>query len=687
LDENADLSASYYTFRICPAAATTSSGSTECYDGVYSAVANPTISSVAVTPDCSAYDTYIINIMEYSTSTMQATGTTSGNLICMYVRREIRDLSAGDLGKTMDAMWTMWSVTEEEGRSVYGDDYHSSTYLLEYHFFNAGWQDADHIHEGIGFLAQHIKMSNIFELAMQSIDPSVSLPYWDFTIESATNTSIMFSPIFTDELFGSMPQPADAYWGWTYESSTMRDAAVPNGRWAYVEAEKNTKFDDLNYGYGYLRAPWNMNPSPYLSRFTSTNKHLPSCSSHYELLGYDTLNDFLATVPYGAHAATHGTIGGVYGCDAMNDLAAAGYIIDDEAQINLCKNWIFYLKEFYRMNYLTPYTNCTMTDGNTDFDSLNCGFTCNPDDADRMLFDLTKILNSDYDCVPTDMDDAGWYAWRDFICTGDGFKVFGGDHLESASPADPSFWPIHPTLERLLQAKYMSGGFQEDASWASDPVNDYVCDKSNCYDEDKGGYGYWTSCCYGHYEDDQLLDAPNANKSAGTGMTNSAVHKGTDPSGTYAMNYIYDDFDWTHCELVGLDFVELLEEKYTTAYASGWDPSSSSEETKSEKVSHDVPSDWETGSTTSLSTAATTVSSASGITTSGPRGSKSSKKESKKEEKKSSKKSSSKKSSSKKSSSKKSSKSKSSARGSSKSEKSFDDLTSAVDRKNNEKRR
>jgi putative NIF3 family GTP cyclohydrolase 1 type 2 len=40
--------------------------------------------------------------------------------------------------------------------------------LLKIHHFNAAWQDSDHIHEGNGFLAQHMKMTNIFESAMQA---------------------------------------------------------------------------------------------------------------------------------------------------------------------------------------------------------------------------------------------------------------------------------------------------------------------------------------------------------------------------------------------------------------------------------------------------------------------------------------------------------------------------------------
>ena len=51
--------------------------------------------------------------------------------------------------------------------------------------------------------------------------------------------------------------------------------------------------------------------------------------------------------------------------------------------------------------------------------------------------------------MPLKFDDME--AWVEFVCDGDGYKVFAGDHLESASAADPSFWPIHPTLDRLLQ--------------------------------------------------------------------------------------------------------------------------------------------------------------------------------------------------------------------------------------------
>ena len=41
--------------------------------------------------------------------------------------------------------------------------------------------------------------------------------------------------------------------------------------------------------------------------------------------------------------------------------------------------------------------------------------------------------------------------------------VLVGDQLESASPVDISFWPIHPTLERLYHWKVLHYGFDDRA--------------------------------------------------------------------------------------------------------------------------------------------------------------------------------------------------------------------------------
>ena len=125
--------------------------------------------------------------------------------------------------------------------------------------------------QGNGFLAQHIKMTNFFEDVLQLIDPSVSLPYWDFTIDTAASLLPYESPIFSDEMFGSMRIPLDSEVeiGYTYANNSIVDFAIQDGRWTFITAELNPdKFSGLEGGYGYMRSPWNMNPSPYVTRFT-----------------------------------------------------------------------------------------------------------------------------------------------------------------------------------------------------------------------------------------------------------------------------------------------------------------------------------------------------------------------------------------------------------------------------------
>ena len=34
------------------------------------------------------------------------------------------------------------------GVAKYGDKYRSAHYLVKFHYFNAAWQEGDHIHEG-----------------------------------------------------------------------------------------------------------------------------------------------------------------------------------------------------------------------------------------------------------------------------------------------------------------------------------------------------------------------------------------------------------------------------------------------------------------------------------------------------------------------------------------------------------
>ena len=235
----------------------------------------------------------------------------------------------------------------------------------------------------------------------------------------------------------------------------------------------------------------------------------------------------------------------------------------------LCRFWPFILKELYRTAAFSANSECDDIDPSSVTLDDTCGFVCTDtqyDDIPGLLKSHLKQKDIDY----TDYSDDDWKQWQDFVCGGNADKIFPGDHLESASASDPSFWPVHGTLERLLQAKYLVGGFPgDDFSWPSNSTSeDFACDKSKCYEKSHSDYvkDEYSDCCYGHYKDSQLLDFTSEGED-GTlyfGPTNSYVMEGTDPtSDDYNMPYIYDHFLWDHCVDEGYDINALLVSHYT----------------------------------------------------------------------------------------------------------------------------
>jgi hypothetical protein len=340
----------------------------------------------------------------------------------------------------------------------------------------------------------------------------------------------------------------------------IADAAIPNGRWAGLKAEMNTVYEDLRFGYGYMRAPWSMNPSPYVSRFVKDTKNeLPSCKSHYQLMSsYDSLMDFSFMASYAPHATVHGLTGSMYGCDTFDDLVVSGHILSNEYAAKMCSGWPFTMKAFYRKSYMVPQKDCKLDVNNLE--AASCPFTCAADKVDLVG---TYIMRFYADYIDLTKPDAQ-KVWGEFVCGGAASRIYPGDHIESASPADPSFWVIHPTLERLLQAKLMAGGFDNEV-WPKDSAKSFVCNGAECTDGATGLAGYFSNCCYGHYEDSQLLDAISGDPKTFYGPTNGEVMAATDPRlDSYSMSYIYDSFEWTHC--TGASSIKSLMTTLKTAH-------------------------------------------------------------------------------------------------------------------------
>ena len=532
-----------YKYEVCSADNT-------CYSGSYDVSSGKT---VAVNVPCAAYDKLTVTVTTYDTDGNEIEETHTGYAMCMYVRRELRDLTEADLSATMDAMYALWEYEEADGQKKYGENFHSASYFNIAHDFCAGQRDADHIHQGLGFVPQHIKLTNMFEASMQAVNPAVTMPYWDFTMDVAEGKTIYESVMFTEKTFGSMTLPKDISRGFQYKYDDMTKTAIQDGRWAFLKSEVYEDID--SNAFGYLRGPWNMNPSPYISRFATNNAPpLPSCSKYFTGVQNSDYTMFIKWAPFGPHAASHGAVGGVWGCDKLDYLVDSGIIADSSSQKIVCNNWGFFMKELWRNYYITPRTDCS-TSSDLSEEGINCGYTCSKAAANDLPATLKDMMVSYVTEEAADNDET-WNTMRDFVCYGDAYKVFVGDHLESASTADPSFWPVHPTLERLVQLKYMTG-VASAFSWPSTSMD--VCDLFQCYEN--GVKSTHEQCCYGHYESDRLLDFVNRDSTSFIGPTNKETMDGTDPtSSAYTMPYIYNHFTWDHCEE---DFAGAIDTMYS----------------------------------------------------------------------------------------------------------------------------
>lgn len=68
-----------------------------------------------------------------------------------------------------------------------------------------GTKDCDHWHQGAGFVTSHMGLTMMYEQSLQAVNPAVSVPYWDFTLESTFFGASDFrsSGVFADDWFGN----------------------------------------------------------------------------------------------------------------------------------------------------------------------------------------------------------------------------------------------------------------------------------------------------------------------------------------------------------------------------------------------------------------------------------------------------------------------------------------------------
>ncbi|CAM9705683.1 unnamed protein product, partial [Hapterophycus canaliculatus] len=152
------------------------------------------------------------------------------SVMVKYVRREIRQLSQTDREAFFDAMEQLYRLPTAEGNKLYGDEYKGIQFFVQMHLDGAGVADCDHWHDDAGIMTHHVGYTLLFEQALQVVDPSVSIPYWEYTVEctsafvrstSAGLTDYGQSELFQEDWFGDASPENDMH-------------TVDKGRWAYL---------------------------------------------------------------------------------------------------------------------------------------------------------------------------------------------------------------------------------------------------------------------------------------------------------------------------------------------------------------------------------------------------------------------------------------------------------------------
>lgn len=162
-----------------------------------------------------------------------------------YVRREIRSLIDQDREAFFQAVAIMQRVTTQTGKKIYGTKYRSRDFFNRIHLYYGGSKSCDHWHQGPGFVTSHVTFSLMFEQSLQSINPSITLPYWDFTLESTFYNPSTFrnSGVFSPDWFG------DA-------SCNNSEHTPTEGRFSYVPVMQDAEnFSTIVSPYGLLRSP------------------------------------------------------------------------------------------------------------------------------------------------------------------------------------------------------------------------------------------------------------------------------------------------------------------------------------------------------------------------------------------------------------------------------------------------
>ena len=137
----------------------------------------------------------------------------------MKIRKNVRSLTADEKARYVNAL------LELKAAGTYDHFVHAHHHIMVPSVFPNEPHDANYrnpAHRGPGFLPWHREFLMQMEGALQQVDPSVTIPFWDWTQDAAAPTA---SPIWADDFMGGNGLESDQ---WRVQSGPF---AHSGGKW------------------------------------------------------------------------------------------------------------------------------------------------------------------------------------------------------------------------------------------------------------------------------------------------------------------------------------------------------------------------------------------------------------------------------------------------------------------------
>jgi hypothetical protein len=134
------------------------------------------------------------------------------DVMCKYVRREIRQLTTSDRERYFAAVQIFHTLDATSGRKSYGAKFTNYAESVQKHLQRMTLDGCTPFHGYDTFLTAHEAFVLEFEQSLQAIDVRISAPYWDYTIDStlyghSANIATK-SVLFSSDWFGPLDNSA-----------------------------------------------------------------------------------------------------------------------------------------------------------------------------------------------------------------------------------------------------------------------------------------------------------------------------------------------------------------------------------------------------------------------------------------------------------------------------------------------